>query len=73
MGQMYMKKLGYSEKDEPYSKIIRKESLTRNEALECIALKNAHEEVNLAIVNQVLEKLGLSKIEDRLLFLANVR
>jgi hypothetical protein len=64
---IYGKTLGYTEKDELYSKMIREGSLERSEALKRIELENRNAEVNLHIASELLDRLGLSRFKGHLL------
>jgi tRNA(Ile)-lysidine synthase TilS/MesJ len=66
---MFRKKLGFTEKDEMYSLMIRNGKLTRAEALERIEKETKVEKKLFIAVNEILKKLNLSKNEkDRILF-----
>jgi hypothetical protein len=64
---MFVKRLGFSEKDEVYSRMIREGSLTRVEALKRLNADSMEEKPKLNLAREVLEKLGLSEIESLLL------
>ena len=64
---MFMKRLGFSEKDELYSRMIREGSLTRVEALKRLKADSMEEKAKLDASRRVLGKLALSGIESLLL------
>ena len=66
---MFRKKLGFSEKDELYSKLIREGILSRDEAVKRIELEKENEELQLATINELFDKLGLSKEKKRILLM----
>lgn len=63
---MFLKKLGFTEKDELYSKMIREGTMSRAEALERIELEKQNESMRSIMMNEVFKKLGLSSTESRL-------
>ncbi len=67
MEHMYRKKLGFTESDEMYSKMIREGSLSRSEALKLIELESQNDEEDVAVANELLNKLGLPNVERLLL------
>jgi hypothetical protein len=64
---MFRETLGYTDRDELYSRMIREGSLSRTEALKRVELENRNAEVNLRLANELLDKLGLSGIKGHLL------
>jgi hypothetical protein len=72
MEYMYRKKLGFTERDELYSRMIRNGSLSRSEALKLMDLESQNDEEDVAVANQLLNKLGLPNVE-RLVLLGSVR
>jgi hypothetical protein len=60
---MLTRKLGYTEKDELYSKMIRNGVMSRNQALRQIELEKQNEEVRSTTMNEVFEKLGIPQQE----------
>lgn len=65
----YKKKLGLTEKDELYSKMIREGTLSRDKALKRIEREKENEEMQLVIIKELFEKLGLSKKKNHILSL----
>ena len=70
---MLKKKLGLTQKDELYSRMIREGTLSRDEALERIEREKENEEMLLGIIDEVFEKLGLSKEKNHILPLLSIR
>lgn len=58
---MFKKKLGFTEKEEILSQMIREKKLSRTEALKRIEREKQDEESLLIIMNEVFNKLELSK------------
>jgi hypothetical protein len=63
---MLIRKLGYTEKDELYSKMIRNGVMSRNEALRRIEMEKQNEEVRSVTMDEVFEKLGIPQEEKAL-------
>jgi len=67
MESVCRKILGFTQKDELYSRMIREGSLSRSEALKRVELENRNVEVYLDIANELLDRLNLSRIKGHLL------
>jgi hypothetical protein len=60
---IHKKLYGFTEKDELYSKMIRENKITRNEALSKISSRSENDKRELEVITQVFDTLGLSHKE----------
>jgi hypothetical protein len=61
---MCREKLGYSQRDELFSKMIREGNLTRDDALALLEQDSRTQGAEDAIASELLEELGLSEMKE---------